>query len=54
MRRKPFLEMLICFAFLAASVLSAEESQPSEYQLKAVFLYNFAKFVEWPRERLQV
>jgi len=50
MRIKLFLEMLICFPLLAASVLSAEESQPSEYQLKAVFLYNFAKFVEWPPE----
>jgi hypothetical protein len=26
------------------------ESKPSEDQLKAVFLYNFAKFVEWPNE----
>src|SRR4029077_16854609 len=24
---------------------------PSEYQVKAVFLYNFAKFVEWPSDR---
>lgn len=23
---------------------------PSEYQVKAAFLYNFAKFVEWPQE----
>lgn len=23
-------------------------SPPSEYQIKAAFLYNFAKFVEWP------
>jgi hypothetical protein len=26
----------------------AQESPPTEYQLKAAFLYNFAKFVEWP------
>ena len=26
----------------------AQESSPSEYQIKAAFLYNFAKFVEWP------
>jgi hypothetical protein len=26
----------------------AQEVQPSEYQLKAAFLFNFAKFVEWP------
>lgn len=24
------------------------QSQPSEYDLKAAFLFNFAKFVEWP------
>jgi hypothetical protein len=26
----------------------AQESQPTEYQIKAAFLFNFAKFVEWP------
>ncbi len=26
----------------------AQEAPPSEYQVKAAFLYNFAKFVEWP------
>src|SRR5262245_8200017 len=25
---------------------------PTEYQVKAAFLYYFAKFVEWPKERL--
>ncbi len=33
---------------LMASGGSAQDSQPSEYQLKAAFLFNFAKFVEWP------
>ncbi len=28
--------------------LSAEPAAPGEYQLKAVFLFNFAQFVEWP------
>jgi hypothetical protein len=27
---------------------SAAQSLPREYQLKAVFLFNFAQFVEWP------
>ena len=35
-----------------AGRLHAQESQPSEYQLKAAFLYNFAKFVDWPSEAL--
>ena len=30
----------------------AEAQQPSEYQVKAAFLYNFANFVEWPEEAL--
>ena len=28
--------------------LSAQAASPKEYQLKAVFLFNFAQFVEWP------
>jgi len=28
----------------------AQEAAPSEFQLKAAFIYNFAKFVEWPPE----
>jgi hypothetical protein len=27
---------------------TAQESGPTEYQLKAAFLFNFAKFVDWP------
>ncbi|MBI3881774.1 MAG: YfiR family protein [Verrucomicrobia bacterium] len=26
----------------------AQNSQPSEYQIKAAFLFNFVKFTEWP------
>jgi hypothetical protein len=29
------------------------EGPSDEYQVKAAFLYNFAKFVEWPREAFQ-
>lgn len=27
---------------------SAQQSHPEEYQVKAVYLYNFSRFVEWP------
>jgi len=30
------------------SVLTAQKSDISDYQVKAVFLFNFAQFVEWP------
>lgn len=38
---------------LAATLLSpgpVEGQAPAEYELKAAFLYNFARFVEWPPE----
>ena len=28
----------------------AQEQGPTEYQVKAAFLYNFAKFIDWPSE----
>ena len=33
---------------LAVGAGRAQEAQPSEYQIKAAYLFNFAKFVEWP------
>jgi YfiR/HmsC-like len=44
-RRK--LAILWC-VLSAASSLCAEQPKPSEYQVEAVYLLNFAKFVEWP------
>lgn len=29
---------------------AAQDTTPSEYQIKAAFLFNFAKFVAWPPE----
>jgi hypothetical protein len=40
--------LLPTFLFLALSNLSAEAQVSREYQLKAVFLYNFAQFTDWP------
>ena len=33
---------------LASGSGGAQQPQPTEYQIKAAFLFNFAKFVEWP------
>lgn len=38
---------LVASAWLAVAVSA---TAPSEYQLKAVFLFNFAQFVEWPAQ----
>jgi hypothetical protein len=37
------------FVLLLASVAVAAQS-PSEYQVKAVFLFNFTQFVDWPAQ----
>src|SRR5205085_7594625 len=38
----------LAIALTGGLAVHAQETPPSEYQLKAAFLYNFAKFVEWP------
>jgi len=43
------LKITVALALLAASLQAGADGTPiDEYQLKAVFLFNFAKFVEWP------
>ena len=47
LRAIPILGLwLVCL--LAGGIGRAQESPPTEHQLKAAFLLNFAKFVEWP------
>jgi hypothetical protein len=40
---------LISATAIFPSLAEAQESVPSEYQIKAAFLFNFARFVEWPQ-----
>jgi hypothetical protein len=47
-RRTPAVTALAC-ALLAAP---GQAGTPSEHQVKAAFLYNFANFVQWPEEAL--
>jgi hypothetical protein len=45
--------LLLLGVLLAAGGIAAEPRPPApEYQVKAAFLFNFAQFVEWPREAL--
>ena len=46
---KQFL-ILLCSMLLAMQCANAQEPGPTEYQIKAAFLYNFAKFIEWPAD----
>ena len=40
--------ILISHSIADSSALIAQTKTATEYQVKAAFLYNFAKFVEWP------
>ncbi len=33
---------------MGVTISGAQTLAPREYQIKAAFLYNFAKFIEWP------
>ncbi|HEY2469503.1 MAG TPA: YfiR family protein [Terracidiphilus sp.] len=39
---------LVVWAALAAVNSSAQQTKPTEYQVKAAYIYNFGKFVKWP------
>ncbi len=34
--------------FASSTVAGAQANPPDEYELKAAFLFNFAKFIDWP------
>jgi hypothetical protein len=44
-----FFGLLLPPLFISASALLSEPTPPTEYEVKAAYLYNFAKFVEWPQ-----
>jgi YfiR/HmsC-like len=47
--RSLFRSVLVLAACaIVPSGLFGQQPKPSEYQIKAIYLYNFSKFVEWP------
>jgi len=42
---------LVLFTAMIAPEARADSATSSEYQVKAAFLYNFIKFVDWPKEK---
>jgi len=40
--------LLLALLLVTGAATGARADEASEYQVKAAFLYNFAKFVEWP------
>lgn len=42
------LEIVLLIPFLTMSMMAPRQKASPEYQVKAVFLFNFTQFVEWP------
>jgi hypothetical protein len=40
--------IVFCLVGFSSAVVSADQQKAGEYQVKALFLYNFLNFVEWP------
>jgi hypothetical protein len=49
MRRRPCLALAVVVSFVFwGSLLHAQQPKASEYEVKAAYLYNFSRFVQWP------
>lgn len=44
-----FAGLAVLIAFLSSALRAAETPPPLEYQVKAAFLLNFTKFIDWPQ-----
>ena len=42
------IALVVMGAIFGSLGLSAQKSKPREFEVKATYLYNFARFVEWP------
>jgi hypothetical protein len=42
------MAVAIAWALVAVPCLQAQSSKPTDYEVKAAYLYNFGRFVEWP------
>src|SRR5690554_1975178 len=48
MARGAALALVMAAAVCVAAPAVAQDPRPSEYQVKAAFVYNFVRFAEWP------
>jgi hypothetical protein len=49
---KLLFNIIFAFCLIACNtaIASADQQKPGEYQIKALFLYNFLNFVDWPAD----
>jgi len=47
-RLSRFMALLLALALIGSPNLYSQAAAPTEYEVKAAYLYNLGKFVEWP------
>lgn len=52
-RRRRFPAAFVAAALVAAATRGIGADTPTEWEVKAAYLYNFARFVEWPESASQ-
>lgn len=54
MRNRLYILLLtsFCLILAAAPQIRADSERSREYQIKAAFIYNFIKFIDWPKEQM--
>jgi hypothetical protein len=53
MRIRSYISLtLFSCVLVTVPAVRADSEKSKEYQIKAAFLYNFIKFVDWPKEKL--
>ena len=45
--------VLLACAMVSPSSLEGQRAKPTEYEVKATYLFNFSRFVEWPAQGVQ-
>jgi YfiR/HmsC-like len=49
-KRHAFIKIIVLSFSLVFTIGFKCHAQPTEYQIKAAFIYNFARFVDWPTQ----
>jgi len=48
--RQELVALALSWILAVIPTLQAQKSSPTEYQVKAAYLYNFGRFIEWPNK----
>jgi hypothetical protein len=53
-KARPWLTTVsVALALIVLPSIQGQHAKPTEYEVKAAYLYNFSRFVEWPAQPLQ-